>query len=580
MSKLCLEMPRPWITSLELEEVRTFQAHRLVKLDRRLTVFAGVNNAGKSTILFAILAAAQRAAGTGIPNEPQRGGVRPATFKVHFAFDADELASAEPDLAAKCIEYFEVHQPSDVRLAVGLSPGHAGVEIVYNNEYLRLEQGTLRGVVRDGAAVQIHQAVRSLPGAWALGLAAAKAVGFWKHDPTPDARDGAAYRLLTNDTDQVGARLTALRLNHPTAFQHLETALALAFPELERIHFRPSSGTYHPTLKLKSSHLADGAVTREVFGAGVWTFLCVLLACRLAHETGAGTMVLDEPTVFMHASLERLLLKELTDPSKWGGAPMQLVIATHSPVFVEEALREGILQVVEWVDRSAAVTGVTAIEPIEEAGAHVRRSADFLYARTVLFVEGKSDEAALWELRRLVNVPCYVMALGIKDWYLKEAPRPELRRTNRERLSTLAPLAHVRGGGPARIMLDEDAREVATKLVDKVGVLEVEQTVYVGGANLDFEGLFCEREFLADFFRADSGEDAAGLLVKIDTVLAEEGKGCDKLYRLFIALRGDAADKQTILAEVARHYASRPAAFQSVSVNLQPVLQVYEAGEA
>lgn len=576
-------MLRPWISALEIEEVRTFKDHRLVQLDKRLTVVAGVNNAGKSTILHSILAAVHRSAGTGIPHEPQRTGERPATYKVHFAFDSSELRDAEPDLTAKCLEYFDIVDLDKLRLVAGLSPGHAGLEIAYEEQArLRFDQNNILGIVAGSAVQQRHQSAKSVDGLWTAGQRAARSVGFWRNDGSPDAREGAGYRLLSNDVDVVGARLTALRLNHPIAFGRLEDALKEAFKELEAIYFLPTGGTYRPTLKLKSSHIASTPVTREAFGAGLWTFLCVLLACRLAHETGAGTMVLDEPTAFMHPSLERLLFRELTGAGKWNDAPMQLVIATHSPVFVEEAMRGGTLQVVEWEDRESALTRITAVEPVDEDGSYVRRSADFLYARTVLFVEGKSDEAALWELRRLVQVPCYVMAPGTKDWYLSPATRSERRVTGGERLSTLASLAHVRGGGPARVMLDEDARTAASKLLDKRGVTEIERTVFVGGDGQDFESLFCERTLLVDFFKRGSPDSAAdeGIAAKVDAALATTCKGCEVIAGLFDQLGGGQLDKQTMLAQLAAHYAARPENFSRVGENLKDVLNVYDAGEA
>ena len=259
---------------------------------------------------------------------------------------------------------------------------------------------------------------------------------------------------------------------------------------------------------------------------------------------------------------------------------MQLIVATHSPVFIEEALRQGTLQVIEWEDRAAALARVTPIRATEAQWAHVRRSADFLYARTVLFVEGKSDEAALWELRHLVTVPCYVMALGIKDWFLQRAPNVEKRVTGRERLAALAPLAHVRGGGPARLLLDDDAREIAMKVIDKLDIRELEPPVFVGESGQDFESAFCEREFLADFFRSNgTSSQPEELLAQIDEVLSMSAKGCERLSLLFDALGESGADKQDILAKVARHFASRPTAFSTVRQNLTEVLRVYDAGD-
>jgi predicted ATP-dependent endonuclease of OLD family len=96
----------------------------------------------------------------------------------------------------------------------------------------------------------------------------------------------------------------------------------------------------------------------------------MLTAARAAKATGARTLILDEPHLYLHPGLERRLIRELTRPDYWHGAPLQLIVATHSPAFVDAAWADGQLYALDWTDRdhtAVSARDVTATRKSVEA---------------------------------------------------------------------------------------------------------------------------------------------------------------------------------------------------------------------
>jgi hypothetical protein len=101
---------------------------------------------------------------------------------------------------------------------------------------------------------------------------------------------------------------------------------------------------------------------------------------RLRH---AATIVLDEPDVYLHADLQRRLVRVLE------GLEAQTILTSHSPEILGEAHTEDVV----WVDKSRrrAVKGSNALVASAEAiGSQFNvRIARALRSRVALFVEGK-----------------------------------------------------------------------------------------------------------------------------------------------------------------------------------------------
>jgi predicted ATP-dependent endonuclease of OLD family len=146
----------------------------------------------------------------------------------------------------------------------------------------------------------------------------------------------------------------------------------------------------------------EGPTPKELAwcGDGVQVFLQLLL--HLFNLRDSNTIVLDEPDVYLHADLQRRLIRLLE------GSESQIIMSTHSPEIVVEAPPDAVV----WVDRSRP-RGVLAPEPSLLAGLSGAMGTQFnlrlarvLRARLALFVEGD-------DIDYLVNLAKTIGASGL-----------------------------------------------------------------------------------------------------------------------------------------------------------------------
>jgi AAA domain, putative AbiEii toxin, Type IV TA system len=209
---------------------------------------------------------------------------------------------------------------------------------------------------------------------------------------------------------------------------------------------------------------------REVFwaGDGVQVWLQLLLhAFRLRD---ASTLVLDEPDVFLHADLQRRLVRLL---ESLGG---QTITATHSPEILAEASPESVI----WVDKTRR-RGVRAPkqsilwELSESLGSQFNlRLARALRSKAVLFVEG-DDLKILRNIAETIGAHHVAAEVGI-------AVVPLYGFTNWKHLQPFAWLAKdlLEGSVSIFAILDRDYRspESAARLVSDLGAVGVEGHVW------------------------------------------------------------------------------------------------------
>src|SRR5205823_1555341 len=88
-----------------------------------------------------------------------------------------------------------------------------------------------------------------------------------------------------------------------------------------------------------------GSATRELVWAGDGMQVYVQVLLHLFRNRAADVVVLDEPDVYLHADLQRRLLRLLTEMGT------QAIIASHSTELVAEAPPESVV----WIDRSRSV---------------------------------------------------------------------------------------------------------------------------------------------------------------------------------------------------------------------------------
>ncbi|MGW0483078.1 ATP-dependent nuclease [Nonomuraea sp. NPDC003214] len=124
---------------------------------------------------------------------------------------------------------------------------------------------------------------------------------------------------------------------------------------------------------------------REIVWAGDGVQIWVQLVLHLFRARGLPTLILDEPEVFLHADLQRRLVRLLN------ALDTQVVLATHSSEVLAEASRASII----WVDKSRR-RAIRSPRDEELPGLDAALGSAFnlglaraLRARGVLFVEGK-----------------------------------------------------------------------------------------------------------------------------------------------------------------------------------------------
>lgn len=137
---------------------------------------------------------------------------------------------------------------------------------------------------------------------------------------------------------------------------------------------------------------------KEIFWAGDGMQVWLQLLLHVFRLRGMDTVVIDEPDVFLHADLQRRLVRLLE------GVSAQTITATHSPEMLAEAAPDNVV----WVDktRRRAVRSPNAalMSQIAEAiGSQFNlRLAKALRSKVCLFVEGK-DMQLLRYLARAVG---------------------------------------------------------------------------------------------------------------------------------------------------------------------------------
>ena len=108
----------------------------------------------------------------------------------------------------------------------------------------------------------------------------------------------------------------------------------------------------------------------------------------LARAEEHGTVILDEPDVYMHADLQRRLLRLVKDRYT------QTIIATHSVEIMSEVQPEDILVVERSRPRSRFTTSLPTVQRIIEqiGGTHNVHLARLATAKKCVLVEGKDME--------------------------------------------------------------------------------------------------------------------------------------------------------------------------------------------
>lgn len=602
------------IAGVRIENVRVFEGEHLVPVSRGLTVLIGRNNAGKSTVLRAPFML--DGGGDGVSRGAfQRLGSEEGSVALCFSLSPSECTK-ELGFDPASLRHFRGTGPQG-RLDIARRSEFTGwmesplVEVGFRwgpqqSAIARLVSQNMRDyaevsskkcrVVLDGRAHEMNVAASTFAGALGFYPAAAQGeragplLSYWEHHCIVGSTGwivGPGRRLRDSDEAQLQESLTFLRLKHPRHFDGVQGALQRAFPELGALEFLETQRTgfgYRPAFTSRTR--ANRLLARESIGSGAWAYLCMLTAARAAKATGALLLCLDEPHLYMHPGLERLLLDELLEPAHWDGAPLQIIAATHSPTFVNYAVERGTLNVLDWKDESRNSAHIQTIQHDDAdarwLGSLVAEPGDILYAESVVFVEGPSDVSAL---RILARDRCGVRR-SVRYVPLRETDKiaPDIARFFSVVVQAGGAGAHTR----ALLVLDADkkvaleARWKKLQGTDDPGNTPRLEVVWSGLDGNDLESLFCDSAFLVAYF-ASLGVDATrartaitDALAGIDASGAKQAKGSRAIRSLHASLLGandSGSNKADDLENLVRFYISKldDVVTESVRRSMKPI---------
>jgi predicted ATP-dependent endonuclease of OLD family len=147
---------------------------------------------------------------------------------------------------------------------------------------------------------------------------------------------------------------------------------------------------------------------KELFWAGDGIQIFVQLLWHLHRAWGASTVVLDEPEVFLHADLQRRLVKILSE------MPAQTIVATHSSEIISEAPASSIIWVSKERRRAVPAPDPSVLEELSTSlgSGFNLRLARALRAKVAVFVEGE-DMKILRVLAATVGATAVATEAGV-----------------------------------------------------------------------------------------------------------------------------------------------------------------------
>ncbi|MEU7088512.1 ATP-dependent nuclease [Streptomyces achromogenes] len=188
-----------------------------------------------------------------------------------------------------------------------------------------------------------------------------------------------------NQTTRLSSRHFRNQLRLLTQDGHWDEFVAFATPWLGGIRLRKPVMHYDPSsIDVFFTEKGSG-VEKEIVWAGDGVQIWLQILLQLYRARSLPTLVLDEPEVFLHADLQRRMIRLLATMSS------QVILATHSAEVLAEAERNSIVWVDKTRHRAMRAPKEEELQGLDDAlgTAFNLAMAKALRSRGVLFVEGK-----------------------------------------------------------------------------------------------------------------------------------------------------------------------------------------------
>ncbi len=575
------------VIGLRLKNIRSFE-ESVIPIGPGLTVLMGRNNTGKSTVLRAAFLMAR----SPVPHDINDGYMRTGStecdiaiqlrvpreeFHAALGFEISRVDSvrigktslteldeyrdwqAEPKVEVGRRWYFDPEPRNMIALRLLSNDASQHVEILAKGAATTSLSGDVQA-----EAIWFAEVLNEA--GWPKSKTVGEAVfAYWEHQRVERLNSWIKQpdrRVTSAEETKLIEGLTFLKMKHEAEFARLSQALQDAFPEFRGFDFDDVKGKefdYRPAFVTRDDQ--SSLLARESVGNGAWSYLSILTSARIAKATGARVLFLDEPHVYLHPGLERKLIGALTNPNNWDGEPLQIVAATHSPVFVDHAVRHGTLNILDWQTATHTSTSIQSVRYDENNAATLTRffcaPSDLLYAEHVVFVEGPSDALALQILAR---ARCKLTAL---PRFVPLRETDSIANNIHEYFSVI--VQAVNPGISALLFLDGDKKADLERKWDKLPTdrdpRKLPGVQWANDTGNDLESVFCEPEFLRAYF-VDKG--CIATLTGIEKELESVGypanhksqKGCEAIRRLHSSLliEDESARKIDYLEGLVRFY--------------------------
>ena len=352
------------IKELRLENFRGFDDHR-IPFNPRTTVVVGKNNAGKSTIvealrLVSLITRYQRLEFCAVPSwldRPRREkGVNPSLKNIELNLESAFHRYNDPPAIITCT--FEKGENITIYI---------------------------------GKQAQIHAVIRDSRGDLIVTPDQANKFKLPKVQILPQIAP-------LEETEQVlGEDYVKRNMITSRSSLHFRNQLKVLFEHFR--NFKKIAETTWPGLRIKSLEgieklpgqgplsllVQDTDFVAEVGWMGHGLQMWLQTMWFLTYSEGADVVILDEPDVYMHADLQRRLIRFVKDRA------LQTIIATHSMEMMAEVEPEEVLVVDRRKDKSTFAPSLPAVQRLvnQIGSVHNIQLARLWSAKTLLLVEGE-----------------------------------------------------------------------------------------------------------------------------------------------------------------------------------------------
>jgi energy-coupling factor transporter ATP-binding protein EcfA2 len=351
------------LTNLRLQNFRCFDDHTLEF--KPLTIVVGRNNAGKSTLVEAlrlVSVVTSRYEDLNYQNVPSwlhiEGGLRGVAPSLHgIELSPGALFNQYGDPPAVITAHFA----DKSGLAIYLGSVHRIHAVIFDKRGNPITSKTAARSIRFPLIATMPQVGPLEPNERTLedGYIRRSIDSF------------LAPRHFRNQLKVLSERYTAFK-------QLVETT----WPSVRVVEFKRGSGLPDDPLNLL---IQDRDFVAEAANMGHGLQMWLQTMWFLARAGTNATVVLDEPDVYMHADLQRKLMRVLKARFK------QILVATHSTEILSEVEPENVLIVDRYRARSDFAANIPAVQQVlrRMGSAHNIQLTRLWHARKCLLVEGK-----------------------------------------------------------------------------------------------------------------------------------------------------------------------------------------------